>query len=123
MPVLLEEAVCEQLVLAEPDRLGPGQQHQRAERVAVLGEQHVVEVGERDDEPRVVQVDQLAQRVEVARVVDARHERAPVGGVQRGRQLVDVDGERGRAGAPEGGDHVDALAGAGEEHDGHPRGG
>ena len=43
---------------------GPGEQHERAERVAVLGEQPVVEVGERHDQPHVVQLDQRAQRVE-----------------------------------------------------------
>ncbi len=118
-PALLEEAVGEELVLAEPDRVRPGQQHERAELVAMLGEEAVVEVGERYDEPHVVQRDELAQRVEVAGVVDARDEGAAVGRVQGRSELVGVDGQRRRAGAGKGGDDVDSLPRAGEEHDGH----
>ena len=63
------------------------------------------------DEPR--------ERVDVARVVDARDERAVVGVVERGRERVEVGGDRRRAGAAERADDVDALARAGEEHRGH----
>ena len=114
-----EEAVRAVLVLAEADRVGTRQEHERVELVATLGEKQVVEVGERHDEAHVVLLDERAQRVDVGRVVDTRHARAPLGRVQRRRELVDVGGERRRPGAGEGGDDVDALARAGEEDDRH----
>ena len=58
--------------------------------VARLREHQVVEVGQRHDQPHVVQLDEVAERGDVAGVVDARHERAAVGVVERGRELVDV---------------------------------
>ncbi len=81
----------------------------------------VVEVGQRHDQPDVVREHEVADRVEVAGVVDARHERVAVGVVERRRERVDVGGDRRRAGAPERGHDVDALAGAGEEDGGHGR--
>ena len=75
-----------------------------------LGEQQVVEVGERDHQPHPVLADELLQRGEVAGVVDARNDRALVRVVERGRERVGVDRDRARAGPPEGGDDVDALA-------------
>ena len=70
-----------------------------AERVAALREQLVVEVGERDDQADVVGEHEVAERIEVAGVVDARHERVAVGVVERRRERVDVGGDRRRAGA------------------------
>ena len=93
----------------------------RAERVARAREQLVVEVGQRHDQAHVVREHEVADRGEVAGVVDARHERVAVGVVERRRERVDVGRDRRRAGAPEGGDDVDALAGAGEEDGGHGR--
>ena len=98
-PLLLEELVREVLVGAARDRLGAGHEHDRAAQlVARLGEHEVVEVGQRHDQPHVVQLDEVAQRLDVAGVVDARHERPAVGVVERGRELVDVGGDRRRAG-------------------------
>ena len=85
-----------------------------------LGEHQVVEVGERDDEPDVVLAATSSRSAgDVAGVVDARHERVAVGVVERGRERVDVGGDRRRAGPSEGGDDVDALPRAGEEDRGH----
>ena len=78
-------------------------------------EDHVVEIGERDDQPHVVDGDEVAKGADVAEVVDPRHERAVVGVVERGRERVDVGRDRRRAGAAERRDDVDALAGAREE--------
>ena len=114
---LVEEAVRAVLVLAEADRVGSGQEHERVELVATLGEEQVVEVGERHDQAHVVLLDERAQGLDVAGIVDARHDRAPLGRVQRRRELVDIGGERRRTRAGEGGDDVDALARAGEEDD------
>ncbi len=107
------------LVLAERDRLRAGQQHERAELVAVRGEHAMVEVGERHDQRRVVLGDERCERLDVAGIVDRRDERPAVGGVERRRELVEVDGERRRAGAPKRRDDVDALPRAGEEDDRH----
>ncbi len=52
---------------------------------------------------------------DVPGVVDADHELVEIGVVQRGRQRVDVDGDRRRAGPAEGRDDVDPLPCAGEE--------
>ena len=99
-------------------------EHDRAaELVARLGELQMVEIGERHDQPHVVQRDEVAQRGDVPGVVDPRHERAPVGVVERGRELVDVGRDRRRAGARERGDDVDALARAREQDGRHDRGG
>ena len=46
--------------IAANDLLG-GQQHERSELVPCPHEHHVVEVGERDDQPDVVLRDELAQ--------------------------------------------------------------
>jgi hypothetical protein len=75
----------------------------------------VVEVGERHDELHVVQRDQVAERVEVVGVVDARDDRALVGVVERRRERVQVGRDRRRPGAGERGDDVDALTGAREQ--------
>ena len=77
----------------------------------------MVEVGERDDEADAVLFDERRQRSDVAGVVDWRHERAPLRGVERGRELVDVGSNGRRAGLRERLDDVDALPGTGEEND------
>ena len=79
----------------------------------------MVEIGERNDQAHVVLGDELRERVDVARVVDPRRERAAVGVVERRRERVEVDRDRRRAGAGEGGDDVDALARAREEDRSH----
>jgi len=68
-----------------------------------------------------VDVDERAERRDVARVVDPRDERVVVGVVERGRERVHVRRERPRARALEGRDDVDPLAGAGEEDAAHGR--
>ena len=79
---------------------GPGQEHERAEPVAVGGEHAVVEVRERDDQLDSVLLDECARARRRIRIADGRHGRADVGRVERGRELVQVDGDRGRARAP-----------------------
>ena len=83
--------------------------------------QPLVEVGERHDEPHVVQVDELGERRDVGGVVDPRHERVHVGVVERRRERVRVDGDGSAAGAAERGDDVDALPGAREQDCRHGR--
>ena len=83
----------------------------------------MVEVGERDDQPHVVELDEVAERLDVAGVVDPRHERAAVGVVERGRELVDVGRDRRRAGLAKRGDDVDALTRAREQDGRHDYGG
>ena len=83
----------------------------------MLGEKQVVEIGERDDQARVVLRDERAERIDVGGVADGRHEGLAVGRVERRRELVDVDGECRRPRPAESGDDVDALARAGEEDD------
>ena len=46
---------------------------------------------------------------DVAGIVDARREEVPAGGVQRGRERIDVGRDGLGAGTPEGADDVDAL--------------
>ena len=79
----------------------------------------VVEVGQRNDQTDVMQVDEVAKRRDVAEVVDARHERPTVGVVERRRQLVDVDGDGGGAGLAKRGDDVNPLPGAREQDGRH----
>ena len=79
----------------------------------------MVEIGQRDDQANVVQLDEVAERRDVAEVVDAGHERPAVGVVERGRELVDVDGDRGRAGLAKRGDDVNPLPGAREQDGRH----
>ncbi len=117
--VRLEEPGCLVLVLAEADRLEPGQEHQRAELVPPRGKQPVVEIGERHHEARAVLGDESGERGDVARVADRRHDRTAIGGVQGRGELVQVGRDGRRSGAPERLDDVDALAGAGKEDDGH----
>ena len=69
---------------------GVGEKHDRAERVALLGQQQLIEVGERDDEPNVLLADQLLQRGHVPGIVDPRHDRSHVG-------VVDAPGASGFA--------------------------
>ena len=102
------------------NRLGFGHEHDGAgERAAVLGEHEVVEIGERHDQPHVVQFDEVAQRGNVARVVHSRDDRATVGVVERGCERIDIRRDRRCAGLTEGRDDVDALAGAREQNRGH----
>ena len=83
----------------------------------------MVEIRERDDQTHVVEADEVAERGDVPRIVDARHECALVGVVERGRELVDVGRDRRRAGARKRSDDVDALARAREQDGRHDRGG
>ena len=124
IPCSSKKTVREVLVGAARDRLLVGHEHDRgAELVPRLREHDVVEVGQRHDQPDVVQRDEVAQGVDVAGVVDARDERAVVGVVERRRERVDVGRDRRRAGAAERRDDVDALPGAREEDGGHGSGG
>ena len=77
----------------------------------------MVEIGERDHETNVVLVDDVAERADVAEVVDRRHERVVIGVVERRRQAVQVRGDGRRARPAERGDDVDALPRAREEND------
>ena len=116
MPCCSKNDVRQVLVGAPRNRLGAGHEHDgAAELVAVLGEHQVVEVGQRHDQPHVVQLDEVTQRADVAEVVHGGHERPAIGVVERRRQLVEIGGDRGRPGLPERGDDVDALARAREE--------
>ena len=99
---------------------GFGHEHDRAAQVvAGLRELQVVEIGERDDQPDVVQLDEVARGHPRTGVVDPGHERPAVGVVESRRELVDVGGDRRRAGAAEGRDDVDALARAREQDGRH----
>ena len=118
-PALLEQSVREVLVAEPLDELGLGEQHEGAELVAVPSERHLVEVGERDDQLHVVTVDELAERGDVAGVVDARDELEAVGQVGRGCEPVRVGRDRRRSGCAERADDVHPLAGAREENRGH----
>ena len=120
--MLLEEQVGLVLVLGASDHLRSRQEHERSvELRSALGQEQVVEVGERDHEPCLVRADELLQGREVTRTVDERHDRALVRVVERRRKRVGVDGNRARAGTAEGGDDVDPLSGAGEEDGGQGR--
>jgi len=63
--------------------------------------------------------DGLDDRVDVSLVAHRRQEHAAVCVVERGGERVEVGGHRRRAGAPERGDDVDALAGAREQDGRH----
>ena len=69
------------------------------ERLARAGEQRVVEVVQRHDQPDVVLADEPDQRVQVPGIGDERDHFAPVGVVERGRERIGVHGERDRAAA------------------------
>ena len=75
MPCSSKKRCVRYLSADRRDHLGVRQEHDRAELLAVLREQELVEVGQRDDQLHVVLADQLLQRGEVARVVDPRHDR------------------------------------------------
>ena len=124
MPCSTKKPWARYLSEQRSDRLELGHEHERAaEIVAGLGEHDVVEVGQRDDQPHVVQLDEIAQRGDVAGVVDARHERAAVGVVERGRELVRRRWRSSSRRRAERGDDVDALARAREQDGRHDRGG
>ena len=119
-PVRLEEQVRKVLVRHRPADLGRRcENERRGERVASCGDGLLVEVGQRHEQPDVVLGDESRQRGDIAGVVDAWDEGTVVCVVERGRQGIDVGRDRGRAGAAEGADDVDALPRAGEEHGGH----
>ena len=120
-PALLEERVRDVLVSGPPHDLGVGKKHDRVQLVAPLGQQQLVEVGQRDHQPDVVNTDQLLERGQIAWIVDPRDDRMHVGVVDRGRELVGVDRERAGAGPAERGHDIHALPGAGEEDAGHGR--
>ena len=96
-----------------------GEHERRRELVACRRDDLLVEVGERDDETDVVLRDEPGERRDIPGVVDAWDERAVVRVVQRRRERIEVGRDRGRAGASERADDVDALARAGEEDRGH----
>ena len=112
----------EVLVRAAVDRLGLRHEHDgTGEGVTVLGEHEVVEIGERDDQPHLVKIDKVTERGDVAGVVDAGHDRSTIRVVERGRERIDVRGDRRRTGGAKGGDDVDTLPGAREQNRGHER--
>ena len=111
------------LVRAALDRVEPRDESDRSAEIVAGGrELAVVEVGQRHDEPDAVRGDELAQRVDVAGIVDARHGRPNVGVVQSRRERIEIGRDRRRAGLAERRDNVDALPGAGEENGRHSRG-
>ena len=112
----------EVLVGAAVDRLGLRHEHDgSAEDVAVLGEHEMIEIGERDDQPHLVEIDEVAERSDVAGVVDTGHDRSTIRVIERGRERIDVRGDRRRADGAKGGDDVDTLPGAREQNRGHER--
>ena len=116
----LEEHVSEVLVRHPLAGLRLRDEHERRrELVARAGEQRLVEIGQRHDQPHVVLGDERREGRDVAGVVHARDERMPVGVVERRRERIEVGRDRRRAGAAERRDDVDALARAGEEHRSH----
>ena len=120
MPFALEEAGASYLSSQSEIVSGPGSSTSAPSSSRRAGEHAVVEVGERDDELDAVLGDERARAPRCSPGSSTGgHERAAVGGVQRRRELVQVDRERRRPGAPERLDDVDALPGAGEEDDGH----
>ena len=70
----LEGLVCHVLVAHLGDDLAGGKEDGRAELVAVLREDELVEIGERDDEVDVVLDDEAGELRHVLRVADARNE-------------------------------------------------
>ena len=86
----------------------------------MLGQDRHVEVREGDDQLDAVLGYGRSKGGHVARVVDTRREEVPVGGVERGRERIQVGRDRLASGAAEGGDDVDPLARAREEDGGHP---
>ena len=116
-----EELVREVLVAHRATDRGRRREHERRrQRLPVRGDDLLVEVGQRDDEPDVVLGDERRERPDVARVVDAGDERHAVGVIEGGRKRVEVGGDGRRARTSEGAHDVDALSRAGEEHGGHP---
>ena len=97
------------------------EEQRRAEPVARAGEDEVVEVGQRHDQPDVVLAHQLTDLVDVGRVADALREDVDVRVVERGRERVDVGRDRDRACVRESADDVDALPRAREEDRRHAR--
>ena len=81
----------------------------------------MVEIGERDDQPDVVLVDEPVQEGDVAGIVDPRRDRVVVGVPEGRRQRIEVGRDGRRAGARERRDDVDALPRAGEEDRSHGR--
>jgi hypothetical protein len=118
--VLVEEEVGEVLVGAPVGGLLVGDEHDGGRELGARArEDHVIEVGERDDQARVVDGDEVTKGADVPEVVDPRHEGAVVCVVERRRKGVDVGRDRRRARTTERREDVDALAGAREEHGGH----
>ena len=98
----LEEEVRVVLVADRPADLRLGHEHERGrERVALRGEQDLVEVGQRHDQAHVVLGDQRGERRDVAGTVDASDERVMVGVVERRRERVEVGRDGRRAGPAE----------------------
>ena len=48
----------------------------------------MIEIGERNDQPDVVDRDEVAQGADVPEVVDSRYERAVVGVIERGSERI-----------------------------------
>ena len=115
----LEGLVRDVLVAHLGDDLARREEDGRAELLAALREQELVEIGERDDEVDVVLDYEPGELGDVGGIVDARHELVAIRVVERGREAVDVGRDGGRTGPAEGGHDVDALARAGEKDGRH----
>ncbi len=109
----------EVLVLEPLDDVSAREEDERVELVAPACQRELVEVGERDDEPRLVLVDEPPKHGHVLGVVDARHQHVCVGVIERGRQRIDVGGDRSRTCTAESADDVDALSRTREEDGRH----
>ena len=92
----------EELVGAALDRLLARDEHEHvAERLLRPGEHEMVEVGQRHDQANVVQRHEVAERRDVAGVVDPRDDGVAVGVVERRGERVDVGRDRRRTGTAE----------------------
>jgi hypothetical protein len=116
-PEALEQQVRLVLVVGRARDVGGGDEGGQPAFLAGASEHLDVEVGERQDGADFVLFAQLAQRLDVVRVVDERARGAHVRGVLRWCERRGVGGDR--AGElREAGDDVKALADAGEQHGG-----
>ena len=115
IPEPLEGLVGQVLVAHLLGHAGRREEQRRAEVVARGGEDHLVEIGERDDQVDVVLGDEPGQLGHIAGVVHAEDELVTVRVVEGGRERVGVRGNGRRAGPAERRDDVDALPRAGEE--------
>ncbi len=119
--MLHEEAVGEVLVAHRAAHRGARREDERRRELVTCGRDDLlVEIGERNDKAHVVLGDERGERGHVAGIVDPRDERGVVGVIERGRERVEVGGDRRRPGAAERAHDVDALPCAGKEDGCHP---